>query len=104
MRKYTEETKGIFALIDSQPRHNRRTYRYIGEKVNKASTDYLERLRQEIYDGKPQWEKDLLQSQLEEEELALNNKEGNKSITPSYKPKLTTAYLISIGRPDLVDF
>ena len=80
---------------------NARMKKFVAEKKYKASTDFLNNIHQEIYDAKPQWEKDQITKELKS--LA-KGVEIDEISDESERPELTAEYLISIGREDLLEW
>ena len=73
---------------------------FVGSGMQSAGERFLDRINQEIYDAKPQWEKDAIQKEIE---LLAKGEELTDELAPIaiVKPELNDEYLKSIGREDL---
>ena len=97
--------EAIASMRGARPmRVNTRMKQHVNEKLYQAKTSFLDRIHQEIFEAKPQWEKDAVKADLER--LARGEDEdGNKIVAESLeKPELTSDYLRSIGREDLIEW
>lgn len=66
---------------------------YLGVATHNAGMRFLGRIHQEIWDSKPQWEKDRITAELQEDIVA----EKAEKVAPCAKPELTADYLRSLG-------
>jgi hypothetical protein len=103
------------------PRHyrfrpNRRFKKYLAKKFEEAHNlgfvktideergEWLEQIHKEIFDKKPQWEKDMINADLAS--LARGEEPDTVRVewenTDNVKPELNDDYLRSIGREDLI--
>ena len=82
---------------------NSRMRRHTIEKKRAAMIAYRESIQQEIFDKKPVWEKAAIKKELDA--LARGEEIPDEDLPSARleRPELTTEYLLSIGRPDLVN-
>ena len=73
---------------------------FISEAIQSAGQKFLARIHQEMFDAKPYWERRAIEKDLEA--LARGEEFFGEELVAS-RPELTTEYLLSIGRPDLVN-
>jgi hypothetical protein len=94
----------IASMKGARPmRVNRRMRKHVSEKKYEAKVSFLDRIHQEIYEAKPEWQKQAIQRELES--LAKGeDEEGNLPPETLEKPELTADYLRSIGREDLIEW
>lgn len=94
----------ISSMKGARPmRVNRRMRKHVAEKHYQAKVSFLDRIHQEIYEAKPEWQKLAIQRDLEA--LAKGeDEEGNLPPETLEKPELTADYLRSIGREDLIEW
>ena len=73
---------------------------WIGERIFNAGYKFLERIHQEIFLALPKHEQDFIIEDLN------GDKEPTMAVKcdETGKPELTKEYLISIGRPDMVEW
>ncbi len=62
---------------------------FVGGAIQSAGQRFLERIHQEIWDSKPQWEKDAIEKERREDDP--------EGIPNDGRPELTPEYLRSIG-------
>ena len=98
MEQYAKEINEIeqFGLTVKQ---NGRMRQYLAEKTQKAGFDFLDRIHKQIWNNRPQWEKDKFLTELQADIDDQKNKEmeGKRLDVP----ELCDEYLLKIGRPDL---
>jgi hypothetical protein len=77
---------------------------WIGERIFNAGYKFLERIHQEIFLALPQHEQNDIVEDLNS--LANGDKELMMvvKVDETGKPELTKEYLISIGRPDMIEW
>jgi hypothetical protein len=113
METYIEELREalLFPTLTEKCKHLSRcgitpipginTHGTMGEMVHSASVNYLERIHQEIFDGKSEKEQNEI---LKDRELLALEHTGQPLTTDLIRPVLCDEYLRSIGREDLIDF
>jgi hypothetical protein len=73
---------------------------WIGERIFNAGYKFLERIHQEIFLALPKHEQDFIIEDLNGDKELLTV----VKVDETGKPELTREYLISIGRPDMVEW
>jgi hypothetical protein len=111
-------------LYDDRIKLNRHNIKRFGPIVTKNGFDALEQIHQTIYDGKPQWEKDLIQEEIKSlatggplveikepvepvvvpvkpsvDESKKKRKKRTKAELDPHRPVLSDEYLRSLGFP-----
>ena len=71
--------------------------KFVGRKANEAGASFLERIHNEIFDARPQWERDAILKDLE----ALSSGDDIEVAETTERPELTIEYVKSIGREDM---
>ena len=84
---------------------NARMKRHVSDKKYKARTSFHARIQQEIFDAKTDSEKRAIQRDLDSLAHGENEEVDNPIIEKKVeKPELTSDYLRSIGREDLIEW
>ena len=77
--------------------------KHVANKLYEAKVSFLDRIHQEIFEAKPEWQKQAIKRDLDA--LARGeDEEGNLPAETLEKPELTADYLRSIGREDLIEW